>query len=70
MKPLTIEQLKALVVRLKKQVAKEIINLVEKSKFDVGNALYLQSIDDDCEVVSVDTLKFVIAENYGVEVEK
>lgn len=53
--------------RIRKETAKEILDLIKKHKFNIGKALYQQSIDDDCDAVSADTLELVITQKYGVE---
>lgn len=55
---------------IKKQVAKEILDLIDKNTFNIGKELYLQSIDDDSEAISVYGLKYDISKKYGVEVDE
>lgn len=65
-----LNEMKELVApEIRKETAKEILRELVENKFNIGKALYRQSIDEDCDVVSVDTLKLVIAEKYYVEAQ-
>lgn len=44
--------------------------MIEENKFNIGQALYNQLIDDDCDVVSPYGLKGDIARKYGVKIDK
>lgn len=55
---------------VRKETAKDILQMIDENKFNIGKALYNQSIDDDCDVVSPYGLKVDIAKKYGVKIDE
>lgn len=55
---------------VRKETAEDILQMIEENKFNIGKALYNQSIDDDCDVVSPYGLKGDIARKYGVKIDE